>query len=141
MPSLALLALIYLNADDAAMLSSYWTWNSAIRPTQEEAIFGGKIWLLTSSTNFSASEQAAAIVRQTGFATLVGQTTGGDGIGIQPMVLALPNTGMVVRYSPIYGTDPLGRNNQEFGTDPHVFNRHRRNALQTALELIAEGEF
>jgi hypothetical protein len=56
-------------------------------------------------------------------------------------VLALPNTGVIVRYSPVYGTDPLGRNNQEFGTAPHIFNRPERDALQTTLELIAEGDY
>jgi len=134
--------LTHLNADDAVQLDSYWTWRSAIRPTHYgRPLFGGKIWLLTSSANFSASEQAAAIAKQTGFATLVGETTGGDGIGINPLVVALPNTGVVVRYSSVYGTDPLGRNNQEFGTDPHFFNRPRRNALQTTLELISEGNY
>ena len=133
--------LTYLNPNDANILDLYWTWRGYIYPSQDEAIFGGKIWLLVSERNFSASEQAAAISRQAGFATLVGQTTGGDGIGINPLVVALPNTGVVVRYSSAYGTDPLGRNNQEFGTDPHVFNRPRRNALQTTLELIAEGDY
>ena len=133
--------LIYLNADDAQMLEFYWARHGLIQPSQAEAIFGGKIWLLVGERNFSASEQAAAISRQTGFATLVGETTGGDGIGINPLVLALPNSGVVVRFSPVYGTDPLGRNNQEFGTDPHVFNRPRRDALQTTLELIAEGNW
>ena len=128
-----------LNDYDARLLDFYWARHGNIQPSQGEAIFGGKIWLLVGERNFSASENAAAIARQTGFATLVGETTSGDGIGINPLVLALPNSGVVVRFSPIYGTDPLGRNNQEFGTEPHVFNRPRRNALQTTLELIAEG--
>jgi len=130
-----------LNENDLSMLDLYWRWDATIHPSQDEAIFSGKIWLLVSGTNFSASEQAAATAKQTGFATLVGQTTGGDGIGINPLVLALPNSGIVVRYSSIYGTDHLGRNNQEFGTEPHFFNRPRRDALQTTLELIAEGNY
>jgi hypothetical protein len=131
--------LTYLDAADAEMLDLYWTYRGIIHPSQGEAIFGGKIWLLVSGTNFSASEQAAAIAKQTGFATLVGQTTGGDGIGINPLVLALPNTGVIVRYSSVYGTDPLGHNNQEFGTNPHIFNRPGRDALETVLEIIAES--
>jgi len=133
--------LTYLDPGDADILDHYWTWHEYIAPSHGDAIFGGKIWLLVSERNFSASEQAAAISHQTGFATLVGQATRGDGIGINPLVLALPNTGMVVRYSAIYGVDPLGRNNQEFGTSPHIFNRPNRSALQTVLELIAEGNY
>ncbi|MCL2376732.1 MAG: S41 family peptidase [Defluviitaleaceae bacterium] len=136
-----LVGLPYLNPDDFTALDLYWRWDAVIYPSQDEAIFGGKIWLLVSGTNFSASEQAAATAKQTGFATLVGQTTGGDGIGINPLMLALPNSGVVVRYSSIYGTDHQGRNNQEFGTDPHFFNRPRRDALQTTLELIAEDNY
>ncbi|MCL2574488.1 MAG: S41 family peptidase [Defluviitaleaceae bacterium] len=132
--------LIYLHPEDAAMLDSYWTWRGAVYPSQNEAIFGGKVWLLTSGTNFSSSEMAAAITKQTGFATLVGHTTGGDGIGINPLVVALPNTGIVVRYSSVYGTDPLGRNNQEFGTQPHHFNMAGMDALQTTLALIEEHD-
>ena len=131
----------YLNATDAAALDLYWQYRGIIQPAHDEALFNGKIWLLVSQTNFSAAEQAAAISKQTGFATLVGQTTRGDGVGINPVVLALPNSGIVVRYSPVYGTDPYGRNNQEFGTNPHIFNRPGRDALQTVLELIGEGDW
>ena len=134
-------SLTHLNAEDALMLDLYWAWHGTIHPSHDEAIFGVKIWMLVSNSNFSASENAAAIAKQTDFATLVGQTTGGDGVGINPLVLALPNTGIVVRYSSIYGTDPTGRNNQEFGTDPHFFNRPHLDALQTTLELIAEGNY
>jgi len=128
----------YLSEDDLKMLDFYRATTRVIEPSHGDGIFGGKIWLLVSQMNFSASELAAAAVKQTGFATLVGRTTGGDGIGIQPIVLALPNTGIVVRYSSIYGTCPLGRSNQEFGTTPHIFNRPGLDALQTVLEIIEE---
>jgi len=131
--------LVYLNPFDAELLDLYYIWHGGIDPIYDEAIFGGRIWLLISEWNFSVAEQAAFFSKQTGFATLVGQTTRGDGLGFQPLVLALPNTGIVVRYSSIYGTDPLGRNNQEFGTDPHYFNRPNMDALQTVLAMIEES--
>ena len=127
-----------LNPEDAAILDYYFNAGGFVDPTHGNGIFGGKIWLLVSERVFSASEAAAAMVKQTGFATLVGTTTGGDGIGINPLMLALPNTGIIVRYSSLYGTDANGRNNQEFGTDPHIFNHPGLDALQTVLEIIEE---
>lgn len=125
-----------LMPDDLHLLEYYFLSQSTVYPSSQSPIFGGKIWLLVSEWVFSASEQAAHMAKQTGFATLVGQTTGGDGLGFQPIVLALPHTGIVVRYSSAYGVDNLGRNNQEFGTEPCVFNMPGKDALQTVLYLI-----
>jgi len=126
----------YLNADDLVFLDYYSPMHFYFEPVYGNAIFGGKIWLLVSEVNFSASELAADMAKNTGFATLVGETTSGDGIGFQPLILTLPNTGIVIRYSAPYGTDSLGRNNQEFGTDPHIFNMPGKDALMTTLYLI-----
>lgn len=43
---------------------------------------------------YSASESFAVFCQETGFATLVGSPTGGDGIGaLDPVFLQLPNSG------------------------------------------------
>ena len=131
--------LLYINHDDLSALDLYFPLSNTIYPSGE-AVFGGKIWLLVNEQNFSASEYAAAIANQTGFATLVGQTTGGDGIGMDPSLITLPNTGIVIRYSTIYGTDNMGRNNQEFGTEPHIFNMEGMDALETVL-MVIEAEW
>ena len=127
--------LTYLNREDLEHLDLYIPMGRRIQSSRGR-VFRGEIWLLVDGINFSAAEYAAAIAKQTGFATLVGETTGGDGIGIDPSLVALPNTGIVVRYSSIYGTDYLGRNNQEFGTEPHIFNKDGMDALETVLALI-----
>jgi len=133
---MAIAMLPELECDDLPLLEYYFRRQIVVHPSFDSAIFGGKIWLLVSERVFSASEAAASMVKQTGFATLVGQTTGGDGVGFQPIVLALPNTGIVVRYSAAYGVDFLGRNNQEFGTEPCVFNMPGKDAMETVLYLI-----
>ena len=126
----------YLSQEDIPLLDYYFHAVNTIYPSLQSPIFGGKIWLLVSEWVFSSSEQAAIMTQQTGFATLVGQTTGGDGLGFQPIVLTLPNTGIVVRYSAAYGVDNLGRNNQEFATTPCIYNMPDKDALQTVLYLI-----
>ncbi|MCL2855298.1 MAG: S41 family peptidase [Defluviitaleaceae bacterium] len=107
------------------------------------APFDPKIWLLTDMNNFSAAQHIAAFFHQTGFATLVGNTTGGMAVYMDSFpshFFTLPNTGFMVRYDPLYIISADGRP-WEYGTAPHHFNRDGMNALQTVLALIAEGNY
>lgn len=88
-----------LNREDAADCDWFLREDYAVEPTGDG--FDGKIWLLVSENNYSSSEYAAMFSKASGFATLVGQTTSGDGIGTDPAYLILPNSGLVVQYSPM----------------------------------------
>jgi len=110
-----------------------WFW-----PEQWSA-FGGKLWLLTDSGTGSATELAARFAKNTGFATLVGERTGGN-IGGPRSIVALPNSGIIFRFDMFYLTDDMGRP-FEAGTEPHHFNREGYDALETVLQLIAEGQY
>ena len=122
------------------LLDYYMRIDGVVEPSRESAIFSGKIWLLIDGNNFSASGQAAEMVKQTGFATLVGEQTDHSGGGMTPTILALPNSGIVVQYQTIYGTNSLGQNTYEFGTLPHIANFEGMDALRTTLALIeSEG--
>lgn len=83
--------------------------------------FKGKIYLLVDSNVYSSSESFANFSKNTGFATLVGSKTGGDGIGRDPMLFALPNSGLVLRYSSTYGIDQTGAANEEVQTEPDFY--------------------
>lgn len=131
----------YFHPDDISLFKYYMYNVHYIEPTHGEGIFNGKIWLLVGPGSFSSASNAAAIAKQTGFATLVGLTTGGGGVYFAPLKLALPNTGIILRYAAIYGTDLTGRESYEHGTEPHILNRPGRNALQTVLALIDEGDY
>ena len=85
---------------------------------------------------FSSSEYAAMFSKATGFATLVGERTGGDGIGSDPLPIVLPNSGIIVRYSPIYGITSDGTNSQEFGTEPDIYTQKGKTYLQTCIDAI-----
>ena len=133
--------LTHFNMDDLEYLDKYSPFTTVIEPIQQQKpMFDSKIWLVVDRQNFSAAENAAQVAQQTGFATIVGEPTGGDGIGIDPSMLALPNTGIVVRYSSIYGTDLLGRNNQEFGTTPDI-ELPQTGTLSALLEIIRTGDW
>ena len=104
-----------------------------ISPTGTEKAFSGKIWLLTSPYVYSASERFADFCKRTGFAALVGQTTGGDGVGSDPALFAMPNSRTLVRFNCEYGINEDGSCNQETGTSPDF---ETDTPLKTCLEII-----
>lgn len=128
----------YMNEDDLKKFDYFIRLEEKIEPLNEEKMFKGKIWLLVSEDNYSASERAAMFSKSSGFATLVGERTGGDGIGTDPALIVLPNTGIIIRYSHTYGTDEYGRNSEEFGTEPDIYSEEGKSALETVLGLIKE---
>jgi hypothetical protein len=101
--------------------------------------FEGKIWLLVDEAVRSGSQLAAWHSKETGFATLVGEVTGGA-FGGPPTLIIMPNTGMIFHFDAFYITDSHGRP-LEAGVVPHHFNLDGLNALETVLELIAEGVY
>jgi len=131
-----------LHPDDIGLFRYHYYMQGTIHPSDRSIGFGGKIWLLISSNNIYSSDYVASLVQETGFATLVGEPTSGGGItSMFSVPLVLPNTGMVVRFMPLYGTDHLGRNTWEHPTQPDIFNREGMDAMQTVLALIAEGNY
>lgn len=127
-------ALPKLNREDAADCDWFLREDYTVEPTGDG--FDGKIWLLVSENNYSSSEYAAMFSKATGFATLVGRTTSGDGIGTYPVYLILPNSGLVVQYSPMYGVTADGTGSEECGTVPDVVSAEEESALETCLKRI-----
>lgn len=100
-------------------------------------LFSGRFWLLVDQGVYSASEKFALFCKQTGFATLVGYPTDGDGIGINPMLTALPNSGIVFRFSGDDGLNADGSCNEEYGTTPDIVIEDGQDALEVCLEAIS----
>jgi len=114
-----------------------------IRPWHENyrSRFSGQIWMLIDESNYSAALKVAAVHKQAGFATFVGETTSGGAAGQwSSNFIALPNSGIIIRYDPTLVLDIHGRP-LEYGIEPHHFNRPGMDALETVLALIAEGEY
>lgn len=125
-----------LNKEDFEQFTHYVEMTRTIKPANKEKSFSGEIYILTSERVFSSSEAFVSFCKDTGFATLVGTQTGGDGIGIDPVYVTLPNSGLMVRYSLIYGINNDGSNNQETGTTPDVVSKNNENPIVTCLEYI-----
>lgn len=82
--------------------------------------FTGKIYLIIDGYVFSASEALASFAKSTDFATLIGERTGGDGIGSDPALCVLPNSGFVFRFTKEMGMTSDGTCNFEHKTEPDI---------------------
>lgn len=103
--------------------------------------FKGQIYLLVDKSVFSASEGLAAFAKGTGFATIIGEKTGGDGIGMDPIVAALPNSGYIFRFSQEMGLNSDGSCNEEVKTTPDFEvdpDRSRPLLDQPAIQKVLE---
>lgn len=102
--------------------------------------YPGKIWLLVNEDVYSASENFAIFCKNTGFATVVGTTTGGDGGIADPMLFPLPNSGLIVRFSVFYGLNADGSGNEAIGTIPDIAVAETEDALDRCLTIITQGD-
>lgn len=80
--------------------------------------FDGKIYLLIDKAVFSSSESFAIFAKDSGFATLIGEVTKGDGGGVAPILFDLPNSGLIVRIPADMYLTSSGECNEEFKTTP-----------------------
>lgn len=116
--------------------------NNAVIPEGDAVITDKsdlKRWVLTSSRVYSASDKFVNFCRQTGWATVVGTVTGGDGLGSTPVLLKLPDSGLLVRFSALAGENQDGSMNAG-GTAPDVICVKNEDPLDRCLELIGEAE-
>lgn len=97
-----------------------YDYQHTISPTYE-IDFDGEIILLTDNVVYSAAEGFTLFCKQTGFATIYGTTSGGDGIMEFPTYYALPNSKLVICISSALGLDHTGHASEEVRTQPDVY--------------------
>jgi len=128
------------NQDDLTRLDYVLVSMETLFPVWEGPWFEGKVWLLIDANSASASSHATLMLMGTGRATVVGDNSSGV-MGSQHTYIVLPNTGMLFRIDIGYMTDIFGNSLEAYGIAPHVRNFEGMDALETVLELIAQGEF
>ncbi len=106
-----------------------------IEPETASEHFNGQIWLLVGPQVYSSAESFAVFCKQTGFSTLVGQTTGGSNSG-GGIFFELPNTHLLVQFDVEYCLNSDGSCNMETGTEPDIV---ADDALAAVLALIEEN--
>lgn len=98
----------------------YYLFTHTIEP-KDPIGFKGKIYLIVDGAVYSSSESFAAFCKDSGFATLIGQTTGGDGRGINPVFFSLPNSGLLGRFSAVLCLNGDYTINEEVKTIPDIY--------------------
>lgn len=82
--------------------------------------FKGNVFLLVSKKVFSSSEGFAQFCKTTGWATVAGERTGGDGIGSDPSLILLPESGIIMGFPSLVGLNHDGCLNSEEKTTPDI---------------------
>jgi hypothetical protein len=124
-----------MDSEDAERLSFGFRAQAKISPSQTmNNNFNNNVWILTNRNIGSAALITTWLFKETGIATLVGDTTGGNYGGAR-ITATLPNTGIPIIFDVLYITDSNGRP-LETGIIPHFFNHTGMDALETVLALI-----
>ena len=106
-------------------------------PEEEKPAKDMNRWVLTNEGTYSAADKFVNFCRQTGWAMVVGTRTGGDGLGPTPVLIMLPDSGLLVRFSAIAGENSDGSMNAA-GTAPDVICIKGEDPLDRCLVLIRE---
>jgi len=100
--------------------------------------FGGKIVILIDRITFSATDAFALFCKETGFGTFYGIPTGGDGISESPIFYVLPNSKLVIRFTPAMGVDYTGSANEEVRVKPDVYYESAVGNRDELIEYVVE---
>jgi Periplasmic protease len=123
-----------LNMNDIKMMDNF-TINSYEYKKSKKPEFSGDIYLLVDNKVYSAAEGLAYFCKSTGWATIIGENTGGDGMLMNPMVCVLKNSGICFQFTAQLGLNSDGSSNEEVGTNPDIFCKSG-NALKVCLKEI-----
>ncbi len=126
----------------------YTRWEHNIKPNADSIGFNGNIYLLVNSRVYSSSETFASFAKESGIATLIGTTTGGDGLASGLTIFDLPNTGYLIQFTSELGMTESGSISELDQTTPHYeaspikpldsngeINIERDRTIQKVLEL------
>lgn len=140
-----LLKLPNVNWEDLSNADYYGTASIKVKPAFEKKVCDSQFFLLVDNVVFSAADAFAMFCKDTGFATVAGVNTEGDGGGTNVYETRLPNSGLILRYRAMHGLNKDGSSNVEFGTTPDVlfqgrWGRKNVNLLGFCLDYIESIE-
>lgn len=93
-------------------------------------------WVLTDEQVYSAADGFASFCKQTHWAALVGRPTKGDGGGIPPVLMRLPRTGLLLRFTAAASANGDGTLNAFTGTAPDFPAKPRESAYDALLRIL-----
>ncbi|MFW9769684.1 MAG: S41 family peptidase [Candidatus Thorarchaeota archaeon] len=105
-----------------------------------EIDFRGRIIVLIDAITFSATDAFALFCKETGFAKLYGIPSGGDGISDSPIYYILPNSKILVRFTPGMGIDYTGQANEEVCVHPDVYYESPFGDMEELVNFVLTNE-
>lgn len=126
----------YISPDMLTGIDTFLKVTDTLSCTYMPEKFHGKIWVLVDEYCYSATEALVCFCKETGFATLVGTETGGNGKGATPYIMALPYSGLIVEYETYLSFNVDGTCNGISGTVPDIVTEDGSDALETCLMAI-----
>ena len=120
--------------------SYYMNGKIDVVPSKDSINFQGNLYLLVDKYVYSSSEKLASFAKESEMAILVGERTGGDGIGSDPMLIDLPNTGHILRFSKELGITEQGSINELDQTEPDIFISNPRKVISRNGPIINYDE-
>jgi len=105
------------------------------KPQTEEWMTASR-WVLIDEMVYSSADTFARFCKKTGWATLVGRVTKGDGDGQGPVFVSLSNTGLLIQFSSTTGINLDGSCNTVYGTAPDILAAKGKWPLELCKETI-----
>lgn len=92
-------------------------------------------YVLIDGNVYSTADGFAKLCKDSKWATLVGQASSGDGIGLTPITVTLPLTGVEIQYTNTYPTNDRGDIDREnFFTFPDIY------VEDESVDLFSQGD-
>lgn len=81
------------------------------------------VYILTSHNTASAADELTAAAKSCGTAVVIGENTGGEGIGLNSsVIIPLKTSGLCLRYNSAESKNPDGSINSIYGTSPDYYS-------------------
>ncbi|MEF9921216.1 MAG: S41 family peptidase [Erysipelotrichaceae bacterium] len=128
-----------VNSSDMEGMTRFIKQKHLVPTENNKTIFKGKFYLLVDNQTSGAAEKFALFSKQSKFAQLIGQNTFGDSFAIDPLLVLLPNSGMVIQFNATNALNPDGSSNEMGGTLPDIRVNKDEDIYQRALDEIKKG--
>ncbi|NHJ47447.1 MAG: hypothetical protein FK733_06650 [Asgard group archaeon] len=113
-------------------------YNSYTLTPQDSIGFDGEVILLTDEHVYSSAEALAMFCKDSGFATIYGTHTGGDGNGMG-IYYTLPNSKLIISFAGFMGIDSTGQANEEMRTAPDVFFESAYGNQEELIDFVLDN--
>ena len=95
-----------------------------------------KRWILVGDLTAFGADYLSSFAKATGWATVVGNPTPGNGTGIQMLSVSLPKTNIIVSFNPIVLDNGNGELKTVSGNIPDEIATGGKSALNVCISLI-----